>query len=666
MYNNFKSHKIKEEYILSRRKIMSKYVIGIGICLLLNGVAFKSEAANITSIKPASGTVGTIITVEGEGYSPSETVRIDLTNQFMAAKTECSQEGKFITNFVLGNLPYGKAKFVVIDFEPPYNYNEGFIDVKGNLASTIPSVGTVGTLVTLSGNGYAEEEDIQVDFGDMMLITQKADKNGAFGIVFSVPSQSAGSKLVTIKGLKSNQSHQTRFNIQGNIKSMMPTYGKLGSVVTISGTGFGNKEPIKIDFGNIKDVVDVKSDEQGNWTADFEVDAQAGGRKTVSVRGLLSGEKGESVFVVMPGISFISPISGVFGTQITIKGSGYSISEPIRIDIGRTLGISRVQTDGQGMFEAVFPLDAQPRGTGRIAAVGLNSRKVDFTDKFEVLSVIAALRPELGPVGTGVLIQGYGFPINEEIRIDLGMNITSTIVTTDNRKGSFETNLIVETQPAGQKDVVVTTKAAERCKAQFNVQGKIRLVSPAAGCAGNLVEIMGDGYGASEEIRVDFEDIEGVGLGKTDEKGCFRLNFMVDKCVGGKKAINVIGIASGQKDTYQFLVNSKLVVSPACGTTGTIVNILGNGYGVTEAIRVDCGKMIDVVRGQTDEKGSFDVEFKIDDKEPVGILKIVGIGLKTYRISNANFIVNEAIKEEMQEQIPVEIKTEGEEKKTSE
>lgn len=643
---------------------MKRYVVSrcifqlVMVGLLLIGVAFKVEAARIALIEPSSATVGTVIKVQGEGYQSTETVRIDLTGQFSAAKTECA-EGRFSTSFVLGNFPYGKARFVVIGFNS-LSYNEGFIDVKGSLNPIVPSSGTVGTLVTLSGNGYEAEEDIQVDLGDITNIaTQTSDKQGGFGIIFTIPSQTAGSKLIKIKGLKSNQSHQAKFEVQGDIKTLVPTYGMVGTDVIVTGAGFGSNEPIKIDLGSAKEIAKVKSDTQGNFMASFKLDTQPEGRKTLLVKGLLSGEKGERIFVVIPGIFFVSPQSGIIGTSVTIRGNGYGVSETIRVDLGRTININTTQSDKNGGFESVFSLNAQPGGKARIAAVGLHSRKVSFTDVFDVLSNVM-IKPESGTIGSMVRVEGYGFPLNEPIRIALGMNASETIVTTDARQGIFGGNLVVEPHPAGIVDIRVITKGGEEYKGQFKVAGKIRLVSPTAAVAGSLIEVIADGYGASEGIRVDLGDTQGIALAQSDEKGCVKLSFNLDAQTGGKKTLTIVGLTSGEQDKQEFTINPKLVISPLSGLPGITIKITGSGYLPTELIRIDCGKKIDAAKAKADESGSFELDLVIAKEELPGVLRIVGIGMTNYQISSANWTVVEEMK--IQPTLVPEEKSESQEK----
>ncbi|MFH0774041.1 MAG: cohesin domain-containing protein [bacterium] len=115
---------------------------------------------------------------------------------------------------------------------------------------------------------------------------------------------------------------------------------------------------------------------------------------TVEVEGVIETEYGTEtiggvMFIVSAGrISEITPISGIVGTTVTVKGEGYGQNETIRIDFGTTLSVAIATTDTQGSFSATFKPGYQEIAVGvpiNIIATSLSSGSIDF-GSFTLLS----------------------------------------------------------------------------------------------------------------------------------------------------------------------------------------------------------------------------------------------------------------------------------------
>ncbi|MBI4778600.1 IPT/TIG domain-containing protein, partial [Candidatus Desantisbacteria bacterium] len=350
-------------------------------------VAGYGEAANnkLTLVSPIEGTIGTTITIIGEGYGPTETVRVDFGGRLDVARVTTSEEGTFTAAFQLTPHPAGQAKFICVGYKTLCS-NESVISIKGRLTEVIPENGRPGTEVRVTGDGYASAEDIQVSFGDNEnILINKANGMGAFDMVFTVDCQPAGKRIIKVKGLKSEFSNSEGFEITGGITSVEPGYGSVGTKVKVSGAGFGAGEKIKIDLGNISNIADVTADKQGEFTSGFAVLSQAAGVKTIMATGLKSHQIGMDRFVVSPVITLISPTEGFVGTIVKIQGNGFASSESIRVDLNRSMGIGRGQADEMGRLSVEFVLDAQPGDKpSRIGVIGRESRRPCYMDTFKI------------------------------------------------------------------------------------------------------------------------------------------------------------------------------------------------------------------------------------------------------------------------------------------
>jgi len=649
-------------------KVNINFLCGVFLCVgVIIGITTLADAGKITLVNPTSGTVGTVITVEGEGYTPSETIRIDLPGQFGAVSAYCSGEGTFSTCFVLGKHPAGINKFVVVGFTS-YALDRGTIAVESRISLITPTSGKVGDFVTIDGDGYGGGEEICISFGENKKIkTILADGSGGFRVVFTTDYQPAGTKKIVVTGLSSQESNSKEYILQGGIQSIIPTYGHVGTLLTIEGAGFGAQEPIRVDFGKTKGIVRTTSNSDGKFSLVFTVDTQAQGRKDIIINGLATGEKGQGEFVITPHIELVTPTVGIVGSTITVVATGFGSEEPIRIDLGQTLAAGRTESNADGVVEAQIVVPSQPgRVTRRLAVVGIRTRQISFTDVFTALPMIK-ITPTTGEVGTDVHVHGEGFPAEEPIRIDFAKITTIAIATADRRRGNFDAWFKVPGHPAGKAQVTVTgVSSEERLREDFIVEPKIKLISPtASGGLDDLIEIQGEGFGASELVKIDLGKTERIGEGVTDLDGNFTITFKVDAQTGGEKTCTVTGLSSGKQKSTIFTIKGKIVISPTSGLVGTttIIEVKGSGYKASEPIRVDFGDTTKIANATADINGVFTTDFKANINTP-GDVRLRVIGLQSWTVNTTNFtVLKEEKNVEMKEIKSKEGIKEGEQKK---
>ncbi|MDI6736026.1 MAG: hypothetical protein QME42_07530 [bacterium] len=615
-------------------------------CGMIIGVTI-AEAGKITLIEPTLCTVGTTITVEGEGYVPSETIRIDLKEQFGAVQTNCNGEGTFSTAFVLGRHPAGENKFVVVGFTS-YSLDRGTFAVQSRISSITPTSGKVGEFVFIDGDGYGAGEQICVSFGQNKEIkTIFTDGQGAFSLAFTTDPQSAGIKKIIVTGVNSKESNTRQYTLVGGIQSVLPTHGCVGTEITVRGAGFGDAEPIRVDFGKTEGIIRTKSATNGEFSFVFIADTQYQGRKDILVNGLTTGEAAQEGFIITPNIDLVTPTRGIVGSMITITATGFGSSEPIRIDLGRTLAAGRTDSDENGAFTTQIKVTPQPGGVSRrLAVVGLRTRQISFTDVFSTMPTIK-ITPSVGKVESDVLVHGDGFPSNESIRIDFGKTTNIALATADNRSGNFDVGFKVVPHPAGKSIVRVRTSTdGEVIEDNFIVQSRIKLISPfASGALDDEIEIQGDGFGANESVRIDLGNTREVGSGVTDLEGNFVASFKVDAQSGGNKTCTVTGLDSGEEQNTTFAIKGKVVISPTAGYDGTTVTVTGSGYLASESVRVDVGDATKIANATADDNGTFMTDLTVHIKKP-GDVRVRTIGLNSWTVNTVNFVVLEEKKEE--------------------
>jgi len=577
-------------------------------------------------VVPVSGSVGDIVTVFGTGYGKSESVVINFGRTSTIITTTSNTIGTFTISFIIDTQPVGSTTITGI------GVNTGgsaitYCWIFKSLTYLSPTIGTIGTLVTIRGNGYDISETIQIDFGTTKSITLvTSDYDGTFEAIFTVDTQYLATRTVRAYGIRSGQEENGSFKIIPHITAVCPSFGTIGARVTIYGDGYGSKEKVVVGFGTFVTIpgFPYMTSLDGTFTTKFEVPAQPYGTTTIIATGSDTAESDIDFFYIRTHITEVQPQFGTVGQSVTIKGNGYGRSELLQIDFGTTKSITFTTTNVNGEFTAVFTVDTQRCGTTTITATGLTIQQCDI-DTFRIDSEITLYTPTSGSVGTYVTIEGTGFGASEMIRISLGNTITLNTVIS-NVYGSFTTIFTINVQPWGTKTVTIRGLESGRLHEYseypwltFRIIPHIILVSPNIGTVGTYITVIGNGFGASEEIAIDFgtnDWIEEKQVLSTNE-GVFTFNFTIDTQPYGLTTICAWnkGLEPRVRTAFDyFFITSKIIsLEPKSGPIEwTRVTIVGDGYGATEVVRISFGSNVSIAFVTTNACGTFSTYFTVD------------------------------------------------------
>jgi Bacterial Ig-like domain (group 2)/IPT/TIG domain/Abnormal spindle-like microcephaly-assoc'd, ASPM-SPD-2-Hydin/Galactose oxidase, central domain len=180
--------------------------------------------------------------------------------------------------------------------------------------------GIVGTTVTVTGTGFdGSQGSSTVTFDG---VTATPTSWAAKSIVVTVPTAATtGSVVVTVNGGSSNG---VSFTVTPNITNLSTSSGIAGTVVTISGSGFGTSQ------GTSSVAFSGAAGSPTTWSSTSIVvpvpsAATAGnGSVVVTVDSVASNA---SSFAVVPNILGLSSTSGAVGMPITITGTGFGSAE---------------------------------------------------------------------------------------------------------------------------------------------------------------------------------------------------------------------------------------------------------------------------------------------------------------------------------------------------
>jgi len=365
-------------------------------------------AASIT-LDPSSGTVGTLISVSGEGFSGSfATIHWD--NQIIAKDVPISESGK-LNHALEVPLTYKGEHTILISDDS--NWTASTASIAFTVLPHIrifPRMGQAWTITTIIGNGFASDEKgiiITWDGSTTSNAPIRADRLGKWSTHFNIPSAEKGDHFIGAFGniTESPEVVPVSFILTPLIK-VKPLSGPVGTEITIDGIGFRiSEDGITITYDNEMIKYNLVSGTDGSWSTTLNIPPSTQGHHTIGVYGSSFTPRGvvpSITFEVIPHIK-LDPASGNKGTQTTITGTGFSKDETITLSLDTiTLNKSGIVTDNTGSFTATLEVPQSKNKELLINATGSsdNSAEASFT-----LEATSPQAPELSSPVQGAKLE---------------------------------------------------------------------------------------------------------------------------------------------------------------------------------------------------------------------------------------------------------------------
>ncbi|MFH1563861.1 MAG: fibronectin type III domain-containing protein, partial [Nitrospirota bacterium] len=298
--------------------------------------------------------------------------------------------------------------------------------------------------------------------------------------------------------------------------------------------------------------------------------------------------------------------------------------------------------------DTTYTLSTLTNGIRYYIAISAYDKAENKSDKSNELygtpteSLLIVISPTIGTVGSIVTVSGDSFGSIELIRIDFGTTRTIAMAMA-NQSGTFSTTFTIDTQPYSFTTVMATgLNSGKSALNSFRILPNIILLTPKSGTVGSIVTIRGNGFGASEQITIDFGINPMIAVVFANAYGNFSTTFTVDT-QGGCGTVTVSAHGSHCSAYSQFVILGQItLVTPTKGTVGSFVTVAGNGFGVIELIRIDFGITPTITTTISDANGKFITTF-IVNTQPIGTTTIRAVGLFTNATAIAYFKITEDI-----------------------
>jgi hypothetical protein len=580
------------------RYFSTALILGLTVTL---AIVIPVLAASVT-LSVARGAVGTIVTVDGSGFTASSSFPLKFDS--IVIDTVSSDSVGVLESYDL-TVP-----------EKPAGSHTIYVGTTTKTFTIIPKItlgstsGTAGTTVTISGKGFAADDgSIQISFdsGTPQYLTT-SDTNGSFpSTSFTVPAVASGSHTVTATDSAStpNTASSAFTTISNAAISMSKTSGAAGSSITVNGSGFvAGESSIVVTYDGNPIGSSTSANAAGAWGLTFNIPASAGGTHTIDAYGATTKatEVADKTFSVTAGL-IISKNNGPPGIQVTVTGAGFAANETgINVTWDSAPIGNPANAGPTGAWTSSITIPTTSAGAHNINAYGTSTTSGGANLSFTVGAGITTSKTS-GTAGTTVSVSGAGFAANEKITITFDTTTVSS--NTASATGTWTANFSVPASSGGDHNINatgVTTKAA----AIFTTLPSV-ILDTANASTGSTITATGSGFTPGQKsITVTFDDQELTSGISADTSGSWKATFAVPSAASGSHTIKIAG-AGGvdlSVDAISFKIKPAVALSPATGTVGSTVSVKGTGFAAGSNITITYDDN-SVAKVSADGSGSF-------------------------------------------------------------
>lgn len=549
-----------------------------------NNIYFTVPTPKITSVSPASGIVGTQVTINGSGFQPTRGAtglyEVDF-NTYPA--TIVSWSDTQIVATVASGTTTGPIRIYVNGVLS--NQDVSFAMPNPIVTGVVPSTGTLGTQIQINGSGFgATQGSSTAKFYNSssanIAVTSWSDTQ----ITGTVPSTAlTGPIQVTVGGVAGNAN--VYFTLTPpQITSISPTLGGAGRSVTVTGTGFLATQDSGYNRGTLN-FTNGGSAAIASWSDTQVVATVPSGSITGPVRVNVSLQDSNLVNYTVPTnvVSSVSPTSGPIGIQVTVAGSGF----------GATQGASTLKFNGQlsssitswnnTQIVASVPATAT---TGPVE-VTLNNIPSNITVTYTVPPpYISSFSPNEGLSGTQVTINGTGFQATQRDSTVTFNGVAAGIVSWSNTQIVASVPSTAATGPLFVNVNAIPSNLGNTFEVPHPV---IASAAPGEAPPDGFITITGSGFGSNDWISPDGNSVVYIATLKFNG---FTLNKVSwsDTSITARLPSNVT-LGSGSLVLTRYSVDSNGVpftvegaptiasISPATSAVGSTATITGSGFG---------------------------------------------------------------------------------------
>jgi DNA-directed RNA polymerase subunit RPC12/RpoP len=374
-------------------------------------VAFKVSPTITTDIN--DGSVGTIVTVNGRGFTSSgkvTSVTLDGIDCWVIDTNDLDINGAggFTFEIIIPSVNITNKEYVleVVD-DGNKNATSSFLVTAITTLELTPTFGGPGTIVGIVGYNFAEisDSEVVIKFDGDPVTTLETNSDGDISGVFLVPALSQGNYMVVAEQVSYNIEASKVFRLGTIVVILEPKTGPTGTKVTLTGIGFTADGEWEAFFGDIPIFEEMTVANDTTLFGNFYVPVANVEEYTITVVDLDEDVSVTMGFTVTDNTSLsFDPPSSPVGFNVTIEGMYFAESSN-DIDVEFVIynstdvlamevfeGSSSVTTEEEGEFTAWWMVPDD---------LSVGSYSVNATDEegllyrlvFDVLSKYLSIAP---------------------------------------------------------------------------------------------------------------------------------------------------------------------------------------------------------------------------------------------------------------------------------
>lgn len=305
-----------------------------------------------------------------------------------------------------------------------------------------PNSGSSVTTITVAGRGFGvSEKNVAITYDGINVKSGiTADSNGSWSTSFTAPASGRGNHAIDASGdiTKGSDVADKTFSVSPVVR-MDPASGPVGTLITITATGFASAEGgIKVLYTGKEVRSGITAEVSGAWSTSFAVPASTRGSHIINVQGNNTASKDvpDMIFTVGSAV-VVAPVTGSVEDAIKITGNGFANNEnsiEVTFD-GKSIERSIV-ADDNGYWTVSSKVPSSSSGAHTISAFGRMTPATDVTTAAFTIQSVLTVVPKTGNVKDEVRVTGSGFNAGKDFSVSWDNNPIAS--GTVNESGTFQ------------------------------------------------------------------------------------------------------------------------------------------------------------------------------------------------------------------------------------
>lgn len=453
-------------------------------------------APSIAGFTPVAGAAGSEVRIQGENFSPRLTDNTVLLNG--VALVVRSATPTELTVILPSSVSSG-AFVVRVAGAGEATSNILFTVGSGTLVTRVtPSVASPGSRLTIEGMGFSSRAATNRVFLENVPLRVIAATETQLVVELPANAQS-GRILVDVRGGgRAFAAEPLSVYAAPTITALEPASGVIGAQIRVRGSSFGNDiRQVSAMIGSTPLV--LRSVTPTEVTVQIPPNA-ASGPITVVVNGLPPVTSPAPFEVLLPvAVRSLEPISGPVGTEVTLRGQGFSITPA-----NNRVTLSNVDCPVISASPTELRVRIPQSGSGPLVITVINAGTARTTQPFVITTppFIARVEPAAATIGTVVRITGASFGNNAAlVEVALAGRRMDVRSISDSQIDA----VVPPGATSGRITVTVRLQGTGTASSDFTVltDFAVGALEPAAAYPGQTVALRGGGF-VQAGLRVTF------------------------------------------------------------------------------------------------------------------------------------------------------------------